>query len=148
MGDVTKCLDRLDAVVSDLESSVDEVADAGEVVELLVPLERRLAAVRGGLAARAAEQKVHQRSGHADEVQWLARTSGVSRQTAKNQLDTAYPAAPTTPTSTWTMRWLTTRKADRSPSGTPNTSAPTTTDAKPPANSTPTHPRGRATRSP
>ncbi len=88
MADVTTCVDRLAAAVSCLEASVGEAPDAAAVVEALVPVQRRLDAVSARLAGRAAEQKVHQRTGHKDEVQWLARTTGVSRRAAKEQLDT------------------------------------------------------------
>ncbi len=79
---------ELEAVLAALESVVGDVADPGTLVDALVPLERRLAAVRGSLAARAAEQKVHRRHGYKDETDWLARTTGVSKQVAKDQLDT------------------------------------------------------------
>ena len=82
------CVAELEAVLASLESEVGDVADPGTLVDALVPLERRLAAVRGSLAARAAEQKVHRRHGYKDEADWLARTTGVSKRVAKDQLDT------------------------------------------------------------
>ena len=77
-----RCVSELEAAVACVEAAVGEVPDAGRLVEDLVPLERRL------VGARSAEQKVHQRTGHTDEVQWLARTRGVSRKAAREQLDT------------------------------------------------------------
>ncbi|MGI9603968.1 MAG: HNH endonuclease signature motif containing protein [Acidimicrobiales bacterium] len=83
-----ECVETLDEAVSCLGSSAGEASDAAGLVEALVPVRRRLDAIVAALAARAAAQKVHQQTGHKDEVQWLARTTGVSRRSAKDQLDT------------------------------------------------------------
>ncbi|MDH3704806.1 MAG: hypothetical protein OES57_01990 [Acidimicrobiia bacterium] len=83
----TPAIDQLDVAVTALESAVAtpaEVSSSEARFEALVPIRRRLDAVSARLAARASDQLVHQRSGHKDEVQWLARTAGVSRRTAKD----------------------------------------------------------------
>ena len=82
------CVAQFEAAVAGLESVAGEVPDAASMVECLVPLERRLVAVRAGLSARAAAQGAHERGGDKDEAAWLARTTGVSKRQAKVQLET------------------------------------------------------------
>ena len=82
------CVTQLESAIAGLEHRAGDVPDAARLVESLVPLERRLAAVRAGLTARAASQGAHERTGDKDEAQWLARTTGVSTRQAKAQLET------------------------------------------------------------
>jgi len=78
----------LDDALTSVESMVDDAPDAAAMVQALVPYRRRLDAAAARLAARAAEQQAHRRSGDKDEAAWLARTTGVSKRQASQTLDT------------------------------------------------------------
>jgi len=87
-GLVDACVAQLEAAIAGLESAAGDMPDAAAAAETLVPLERRVVAVRAGLSARAAAQGAHERSGHKDDAAWLARTTGVSKRQARVQLET------------------------------------------------------------
>ena len=81
--------DDFGAFARELDADVVPVTEAKAAVERLARIEHMVAASRARLAGRVAESTVWRTDGAASAVDWLAKTTGTTAQTARDELAAA-----------------------------------------------------------